>query len=59
MKLLMLIFLLFIISCTKTNNLVENENFYIDNSLSYEVLREKIINYGKNSSFPSLDDWYD
>ena len=55
MKLLMLIFLLFIISCTKTNNLVENENFYIDNSLSYEVLREKIINYGKNSNFPNIN----
>tara|TARA_Y100000590_G_scaffold256900_1_gene288526 strand:- start:983 stop:1153 length:171 start_codon:yes stop_codon:yes gene_type:complete len=55
MKLLKIIFLLFIISCAKNDNLVENNDFYIDKSLSYEVLREKIINYGKNSNFPNIN----
>ena len=43
----------------KNDDMVEKPNLDIDKSISFENFKNKIINYGKNSSFPSLDDWYD
>ena len=43
----------------KKNDLVEKPTLDIDKNISFEDFKNKIINYGKNSSFPSLDDWYD
>ena len=40
----------------KKNDLVEKPTLDIDKNISFEDFKNKIINYGKNSSFPSLDD---
>ena len=40
----------------KNNDMVEKPNLDIDKNISFEDFKNKIINYGKNSSFPSLDD---
>ena len=43
----------------KNDDRVQKPNLDIDKNISFEDFKNKIINYGKNSSFPSLDDWYD
>ena len=40
----------------KNDDMVEKPNLNIDKSISFEDFKNKIIKYGKNSSFPSLDD---
>ena len=40
----------------KNDDMVEKLNLDIDKNISFEDFKNKIINYGKNSSFPSLDD---
>ena len=40
----------------KNDDMVEKPKFDIDKNISFEDFKNKIINYGKNSSFPSLDD---
>ena len=40
----------------KNDGMVEKPNLDIDKNISFEDFKNKIINYGKNSSFPSLDD---
>ena len=40
----------------KNDDMVEKPNLDIDKSISFEDFKNKIISYGKNSSFPSLDD---
>ena len=40
----------------KNDGMVEKHNLDIDKNISFEDFKNKIINYGKNSSFPSLDD---
>ena len=43
----------------KNDDIVQNQNLDIDKNISFEDFKNKIINYGKNSTFPSLDNWYD
>ena len=43
----------------KNDDMVEKPNLDIDKNISFEDFKNKIINYGKNSSFPNLDDWYE
>ena len=67
--LLIFLVILFINSCSNRNlgsflenkneDMVEKPKLDIDNDISFEDFKDKIINYGKNSSFPILDDWYD
>ena len=40
----------------KNDDMVEKPNLNIGKNISFEDFKNKIINYGKNSSFPSLDD---
>ena len=40
----------------KNDDIVQKSNLDIDKNISFEDFKNKIINYGKNSSFPSLDD---
>ena len=40
----------------KNDDMVEKPNLDIDKNISFENFKNKIINYGKNSSFPNLDD---
>ena len=40
----------------KNDDVVEKKNLDIDKNISFEDFKNKIINYGKNSSLPSLDD---
>ena len=40
----------------KNDDIVQKLNLEIDKNISYEDFKNKIINYGKKSSFPSLDD---
>ena len=40
----------------KNDDIVENPNLDIDKNISFEDFKNKIINYGKNNNFPSLDD---
>jgi hypothetical protein len=40
----------------KNDDMVKKPNLDIDKNISFEDFKKKIINYGKNSSFPSLDD---
>ena len=40
----------------KNDDMVEKPNLDIDKNISFEDFKKKIINYGKKSSFPSLDD---
>ncbi len=43
----------------KNYDMNEKINLNIDKNISFEDFKNNIINYGKNSSIPSLDDWYD
>ncbi len=64
--LIILLIFLFINNCSNQNfgsffkkkngDMVENPNLDIDKNISFEDFKNKIINYGKNSSFPSLDE---
>ena len=64
--LIIFLFLLFINNCSnqnfgsflnkKNDDMVEKPNLDIDKNNSFEDFKNKIINYGKNSIFPSLDD---
>ena len=40
----------------KNDDTVEKPYLDINKNISFEDFKNKIINYGKNSSFPSLDD---
>ena len=40
----------------KNDDIVQKPNLDTDKNISFEDFKNKIINYGKNSSFPSLDD---
>ena len=40
----------------KNDDIVQKSNLNVDKNISFEDFKNKIINYGKNSSFPSLDD---
>ena len=40
----------------KNNDMSEKTNLNIDKNISFEDFKNNIINYGKNSSIPSLDD---
>ncbi len=63
---IILLILLFINNCSnqnfgpflkkKNDDMVEKPNLDIYKNISFEDFKNKIINYGKNSSFPSLDD---
>ena len=48
-------------SVFKKNNNEKSEMpiFGIDDNLSFQVFKNKIIEYGIKSSFPTLDNWYD
>ena len=64
--LIILLIFLFINNCSnqklssflkkKNDDMVEKPNLDIDKNISFEDFKNKIINYGKNSSFPNLDD---
>ena len=64
--LIILLIFLFLNNCSNQNfgsflkkrndDIVEKPNLDIDKNISFEDFKNKIINYGKNSSFPSLDD---
>ncbi len=64
--LIILLIFLFLNNCSKQNfgsflkkkndDMVEKPNLDIDKNISFEDFKNKIINYGKNSSFPSLDE---
>ena len=64
--LIILLIFLFLNNCSKQNfsaflkkkndDMVEKPDLDIDKNISFEDFKNKIINYGKNSSFPSLDD---
>jgi len=64
--LIILLIFLFLNNCSNQNfgfflkkkneDMVEKPNLDIDKNISFEDFKNKIINYGKNSSFPSLDD---
>ena len=64
--LIILLFFLFLNNCSnqnfgsflkkKNDDMVEKPNLDIDKNISFEDFKNKIINYGKNSSFPILDD---
>ena len=64
--LIILLIFLFINNCSnqnfgsflkkKNDDMVEKPNLDIDKNISLKNFKNKIINYGKNSSFPSLDD---
>ena len=64
--LIFLLIFLFINNCSNQNfgsflkkknlDVVEKSNLDVDENISFKDFKNKIINYGKNSSFPSLDD---
>ena len=64
--LIILLFFLFLNNCSnqkidsflkkKNDDIVQKPNLDIDKNISFEDFKNKIINYGKNSNFPSLDD---
>ncbi len=64
--LVILLIFLFINNCSnqnfgsflkkKNDDMAEKLNLDIDKNISFEDFKNKIINYGKISSFPSLDD---
>jgi len=64
--LIILLIFLFINNCSnqnfgsflkkKNDDMVEKQNLDIDKNISFEDFKKEIINYGKNSSFPNLDD---
>ena len=39
----------------KNDDILQKQNLDIDKNISFEDFKNKIINYGKNSTFPSLD----
>tara|TARA_B100000963_G_scaffold237629_1_gene207774 strand:- start:283 stop:486 length:204 start_codon:yes stop_codon:yes gene_type:complete len=61
-----LLVFLFIIGCSnkklssflikKNDYVVEKSKLNSDKNISFEDFKNKIINYGKKSSYPSLDD---
>lgn len=63
---IILLIFLFLINCSnqnfgsflkkKNDDIVQKPNLDIDKNISFKDFKNKIINYGKNSSFPSLDD---
>ena len=63
--LIFLLIFLFINNCSNQNfgsflkkknlDVVEKSNLDVDENISFKDFKNKIINYGKNSSFPSLD----
>ena len=63
--LIILLFFLFLNNCSnqnfgsflkkKNDDMVEKPNLDINKNISFEDFKNKIINYGKNSRFPSLD----
>ncbi len=63
--LLILLIFLFLNNCSnqnfgsflkkKSDDIVQMPNLDIDKNISFEDFKNKIINYGKNSTFPSLD----
>ena len=67
--LIILLIFLFINNCSnqnfsfflkkKNDDMFEKPNLDIDKNISFEDFKNNIINYGKNSSIASLDDWYD
>ena len=67
--LIILLIFLFINNCSnqnfgsllkkKNDDIVQKPNLAIDKNISFKDFKNKIINYGKNSGFPSLDNWYD
>ena len=64
--LIILLIFLFINNCSnqnfgsflkkKNDEMVQKQNLNIDKNISFADFKNKIVNYGKNSSFPSLDD---
>ncbi len=64
--LIILLIFLFLNNCSNKNfssflnkkngDIVQKSNLDIDKNISFKDFKNKIINYGKNSSFPSLDD---
>ena len=64
--LIILLIFLFLNNCSNQNmgsflkkkkdDIFQKQNLDIDKNISFEGFKNKIINYGKNSSFPSLDD---
>ena len=64
--LIILLFFLFLNNCSnqnfgsflkkKNDDMVEKPNLDIDKNISFEDFKNKIINYGKNNNYPSLDD---
>ena len=66
---IILLFFLLINGCSnqnlssvfKKNNNEKSEMpiFGIDDNLSFQEFKNKIIEYGTKSSFPALDNWYD
>jgi len=64
--LIIFLFFLFINNCSnqnygsflkkKNSDMFEKQSLDIDKNISFEDFKNKIINYGKNSSFPSLND---
>ena len=48
-------------SVFKKNNNEKSEMpiFGIDNNISFQEFKNKIIEYGTKSNFPTLDNWYD
>ena len=64
--LIILLFFLLINGCSnqnfgsflkkKNDDIVQKPNLDIDKNISFKDFKNKIINYGKNRSFPSLDD---
>ena len=64
--LIILLIFLFLNNCSNQNfssflkkkkdDVVQKPNLDIDKNISFEDFKNKIINYGKNSSFPDLDD---
>ena len=64
--LIILLIFLFINNCSnqnfssflkkKNDDIAQKSNLDIDKNISFEDFKNKIIDYGKNSSFPSLDD---
>ena len=48
-------------SVFKKNNNEKSEMpiFGIDNNISFQEFKNKIIEYGTKSNFPTLDNWYE
>ena len=67
--LIILLIFLFLNNCSNQNfgSFLKKKNdkksempiFGINNNLSFQEFKNKIIEYGTKSSFPALDNWYD